>query len=65
MNLAVGFACPTCRRQEANLLAIEKDLNANPVSFRLYCTRCETVFRAMRESPTGQTTSATMAAEGR
>jgi uncharacterized Zn finger protein len=65
MNLAVGFACPTCGREEANLLAIEKDGDAHPVSFRLNCTRCETVFRAMRESPTEQPSSVALATEWR
>jgi uncharacterized Zn finger protein len=49
MNLAVGFPCPTCGSEEANLLEIEKDGQAVPISFRLVCTSCETVFTEMTE----------------
>lgn len=48
MNLAVGFPCPTCGHEEANLLGIEKDRNADVVGFRLLCARCESVFRENR-----------------
>lgn len=51
MNIANGFPCPTCGHDHADLLAIEKDQDAIPVSFRLHCTKCETVFREMRLAP--------------
>lgn len=49
MNIAIGFPCPECGHQEANLLEIERDHRAQPVAFRLHCTRCEAVFRARHE----------------
>ena len=48
MNLAIGFSCPTCGHAEANLLAIERNQNAEVIGFRLGCTRCESVFRESR-----------------
>ena len=48
MNLAVGFPCPKCGHVEANLLAIERNQNAEVTGFRLGCTRCEAVFRESR-----------------
>ena len=47
MNLAVGFICPGCGQTQADLLGIEKGANADPIAFRLHCTRCEMVFREM------------------
>ena len=47
MNLAVGFTCPGCGQTEADLLEIERGHKANPIAFRLHCTRCETVFREL------------------
>jgi hypothetical protein len=44
MNLAVGFPCPTCGHEEANLLEFERNRNAEIVGFRLLCTKCESVF---------------------
>ncbi len=44
MNLAVGFPCPTCGHEEANLLGIDKGLNGEVVGLSLLCTRCESVF---------------------
>ena len=48
MNLAVGFACPTCGHEEANLLGIERNQDAEVVGFRLGCTSCESVYRESR-----------------
>ena len=48
MNLAVGFPCPTCGHEEANLLGIERNRNAEVVGFRLGCTKCESVYREIR-----------------
>jgi hypothetical protein len=48
MNLAVGFPCPTCGHEEANLLGIEKDQNAEVVGLQFLCTRCESVFGEAR-----------------
>jgi predicted RNA-binding Zn-ribbon protein involved in translation (DUF1610 family) len=50
MNLAVGFPCPTCGHDEANLLAIERNENAEVIGFRLGCNRCESVFGESRLS---------------
>jgi len=58
MNLAVGFPCPTCGCEEANLLGIDKDEQSVPISFRLVCTRCETVFNEMREPAKSESMSA-------
>lgn len=44
MNLAVGFPCPTCGHEEANLLGIDQDDRGVVVGLRLLCTRCESVF---------------------
>ena len=62
MNLAVGFPCPTCGHEEANLLGIERNRNAEMVGFRLACTRCESVFREGRL--TSEETLAYAAAQG-
>ncbi|HEU5113262.1 MAG TPA: hypothetical protein VFU96_08065 [Acidimicrobiia bacterium] len=45
MNLAIGFPCPKCGHEEANLLAFERNRNAEVVGLRLLCTKCESVFR--------------------
>jgi len=50
MNLAVGFPCPTCGHDEANLLAIERNENTEVIGFRLGCNRCESVFGESRLS---------------
>ena len=47
MNLAVGFTCPSCGQTEADLLEIERGNRADPIAFRLHCTKCERVFREM------------------
>lgn len=44
MNLAVGFPCPTCGHEEANLLSMERNENAEVIGFRFSCNNCETVF---------------------
>ncbi len=49
MNLAVGFTCPGCGQTEADLLEIERGDRADPIAFRLHCTRCETVFRELMQ----------------
>jgi predicted RNA-binding Zn-ribbon protein involved in translation (DUF1610 family) len=48
MNLAVGFPCPTCGHDEANLLAIERNQNAEVIGFKLGCNHCESVFGESR-----------------
>jgi uncharacterized Zn finger protein len=48
MNLAVGFPCPNCGHEEANLLALERNRNAEVIGFRLYCNKCESVFAESR-----------------
>jgi hypothetical protein len=45
MNLAVGFYCPECGHEEANLLGIDEDDRGVVVGLRLLCCRCESVFR--------------------
>jgi len=64
MNLAVGFPCPMCGCEEANLLKIEKDENAEPISFRFVCTSCETVFRELREPAAEPSVSSGRRGEG-
>jgi hypothetical protein len=44
MNLAVGFYCPTCGHEEANLLGIDLDDLGVLLGLRLLCARCESVF---------------------
>jgi uncharacterized Zn finger protein len=41
----VGFYCPECGHEEANLLGIDQDDSGVIVGLRLLCTRCESVFR--------------------
>ena len=48
MNLAIGFPCPNCGHEEANLLALERNQNAEVIGFRLCCNRCESVFAESR-----------------
>jgi predicted RNA-binding Zn-ribbon protein involved in translation (DUF1610 family) len=48
MNFAVGFPCPTCGHDEANLLAIERNQSAEVIGFQLGCNKCETVFGESR-----------------
>jgi len=55
MNLAVGFQCPNCGHQEADLLEIEMDQNASPIAYRLHCTRCEKVYTELRLATDAQT----------
>jgi transcriptional regulator NrdR family protein len=45
MNLAVGFPCPKCGHEDANLLEFERNQSAEVVGFRLLCRKCESVFR--------------------
>jgi hypothetical protein len=45
MNLAVGFYCPVCGHEEANLLGIDLDEGGFVVGLRLLCASCESVFR--------------------
>jgi transcription elongation factor Elf1 len=40
----VGFYCPTCGHEEANLLGIDIDEGGFVVGLRLLCARCESVF---------------------
>jgi hypothetical protein len=44
MNLAVGFFCPKCGHEEANLLGMDQDGRGVVVGLRLLCARCEWVF---------------------
>jgi hypothetical protein len=44
MNLAVGFSCPKCRHEEANLLGMDQDDRGVLVRLRFLCARCESVF---------------------
>jgi uncharacterized Zn finger protein len=44
MNLAVGFSCPKCGHEEANLLGMDQDERGVLVGLRFLCARCESVF---------------------
>jgi len=44
MNLAVGFSCPKCGHEEANLLGIDRDDRGLLAGLRFVCARCESVF---------------------
>jgi hypothetical protein len=44
MNLAVGFFCPKCGHEEANLLGMDRDEHGVLVGLRFLCARCESVF---------------------
>jgi uncharacterized Zn finger protein len=44
MNLAVGFFCPKCGHDVANLLGMDQDDNGVLVGMRFLCAGCETVF---------------------
>jgi transposase-like protein len=44
MNLAIGFYCPKCRHEEANLRGIDRDDRGVVVGLRFLCNRCEAVF---------------------
>jgi transposase-like protein len=44
MNLAVGFFCPRCGHDEANLLGMDRDDHGFLVRQRFLCARCESVF---------------------
>ena len=61
MNLAVGFPCPNCGHEEANLLALERNQNAEVIGFRLSCNKCESVFAESRL--TSEETQAYVAAQ--
>ena len=45
MNLAVGFFCPICGHEQANLLGIDRDERGVVVGLRFVCATCECVFR--------------------
>ena len=47
MNLAVGFICPECRHDTANVLELIMDDSHILTGHRLQCARCETVFVEM------------------
>jgi transcriptional regulator NrdR family protein len=55
MNLVVGFPCPNCGHEEANLLALERNQNAEVIGFRLSCNKCESVFASRLTSEETQT----------
>jgi hypothetical protein len=44
MNLAVGFFCPKCGHDVANLLGMDLDERGVLVRMRFLCARCESVF---------------------
>jgi uncharacterized Zn finger protein len=44
MNLAVGFSCPKCGHEEANLLGMDRDDRGVLTELRFVCARCESVF---------------------
>jgi hypothetical protein len=44
MNLAVGFFCPKCGHEEANLLGMDLDDRGYLIRMRFLCARCESVF---------------------
>jgi hypothetical protein len=49
MNLAVGFLCPWCGHDAANLLELVKDKDHNLIGHLLQCVRCEFVYAEMRD----------------
>jgi transcription elongation factor Elf1 len=44
MNLAVGFSCPKCGHEQANLLGMDRDDRGLLAGLRFVCARCESVF---------------------
>jgi hypothetical protein len=49
MNLAVGFSCPSCGHDVADVLEFVKDEFQFLTSNRLCCVRCDTVYIETRE----------------
>ncbi len=50
MNLAVGFICPGCGHDTANLLELVMDEFYVLTGHRLQCVRCETVYLEKMDS---------------
>jgi rubredoxin len=50
MNLAIGFCCPECGHDTANILELVMDEFHVLTGHRLQCTRCETVYMETRDS---------------
>lgn len=50
MNLAVGFPCPSCGHDVADVLEFVRDEFQFLTSNRLCCVRCDTVYIETRQS---------------
>jgi uncharacterized Zn finger protein len=50
MNLAIGFPCPECGHETANIVEFVKDEIQILSGFRLHCLLCETVYVETRMS---------------
>lgn len=50
MSLAVGFPCPKCRHEVADVLEFIKDGLQILTAHRLQCIRCSAVYVETRES---------------